>query len=643
MTIRFVKAQKINGVEIPADVIVFGLESEVEARAMEGGGAEIFTPPVSGGGISTEGALIAALAVGGLVTLAANATISLTQSHVIKSGTTLDLNGGTLRLANAVNKSPLKNEAFDAVPVAVTITSVGRTATAVWATPHGKNAGDPVSILGADQGSYNGVWEVATVVDPNTLTYVMFEPASASPATGGVTGRACDTNIVIVNGTVDGNEQNQTVSGNNETHAVRIFNCLGGRIDLAVNNAKKYACLLANVDRFDVPYFKVDTASDGLHIMGPAGTINVGVVEGRSGDDLFAITLGDFATYEVCRGNARNITVQALKPRYALTAFKLAGNPGCTAEFVKIGSISGTTRRQAIYITNDLNLTQTNSEYIEIGPLRVTTGQESASTYQGIQIRGGTHKHIKIGAFHDLTTDTTDAISLADATFGKVEIDAFYSRNTVVKKHVNVGGTATFQKWLSIRGIDATPGDSALVALVSVGGTANISKLVLSGEYAVAVGTNARSVQVLGTTATVSEVCYDAFRLLGGNSFYDQAVAGQPAVTIKMYNGTRGSGYATGLNLRGDATVMLSEMDWGAFTNRPISTGNAGTVDVIGSAKKLAARMINRGVGSTVYVSGHTLVCDVASHQNGRTGDSVTDVVSGKVVMYDGAAWTAVA
>ena len=595
--------------------------------------------------VSDEASLVVAAARGANIRCFFGSTITLNDTLVLKSGTHLDLNGSTLRLANGINKSPVKNQAFDATPAGVSITSSGRTATVTWAG-HGKSVGQYVAILGADQASYNGVWRVESVPSADSLTYLMFEPASASPATGAVTGRAADSNISIINGTVDMNEANQTVSGNSDTHAVRIFNCYGGKIDLKVLNAKKYAVLLANVDQFDVPELEVDTASDGLHMMGPIGTVNVGTVSGKSGDDLVAFTMGDFATYEVCRGNIRNVTIDAIKPRYSLTGLKIAGNPNCTAEFIRVGSISGVTRRQSIYVTNDTNLTQTNIEHLEVGPVRVLTGVAAANTYQGMTIRGGasggTMKLIKIGRVSVLDNDTTDAISISDATFGRIEIEGFHSRSTGVRKFVNIGGAATVQKWVKVAGVDVTPADSTSAIVCAVGGTANVAKLVLNGASAPVAGTSARLVQVSGTTATLTECDFDGFSLTGGNSFYDQAVAGQPAPTIKMYGGTKGAGYATGLNLRDSATVYLSEMDWGTFTNRPIQTGTTGTVEVFGSAKKLGARMINKGAGATVYATGHTFVCDTATHQTARNGDMVTDSASGLVVHYNGAAWVAV-
>lgn len=550
--------------------------------------------------------------------------------------------GVTLKLRANSNKSMVRNAAYTAVQSAVSITSSGRIAT-VTKTAHGKSVGDPIAILGANEASYLGVWRVATVPTANTLTYEMFEAASASPATGSPVMSDADENIIIDGeGTFDFNEANQTVSGTNDTHAIRLFNVLGGMLgSQRIINAKKYAAQLTNIDQFHIGHIRVDTPSDGVHLCGPIGTVTGDTVEGKSGDDLFAITLGDFSTYEVARGPVRNVTMQSLKPRYSLTAFKLAGNPGFRLESLVIGSIVGTTRRQSIYITNDTNLTQTDSDRIDIGVLKVLTGVEAPNTHQGIVLRGGTHKNIRIRQWHVLDNDTTDAMTITDATFGKVVVDEFYSRSSGVRKLVNIAGAAVIQKYVRIGEVDITQPDSASAIAIAVGGTATVPRLIVAGgESAPVAGTNARFVQVQGTTATLGElVC--GIRLEGGNSLFDQGSAGQPAPIIRLTQ-ARLSGYATGLNLRGHATVILDGVDWGTFTNRPIQTGTAGTVEVMGWCKKLSARMINRGAGSTVYATGHTFVCDTASHQNGRNGDMVTDTTSGLVVQYNGTAWAAV-
>jgi len=47
MTIRILKPQKINGVQYAADTVIIGLDKDIEARAIEGGGAELTQSPAA--------------------------------------------------------------------------------------------------------------------------------------------------------------------------------------------------------------------------------------------------------------------------------------------------------------------------------------------------------------------------------------------------------------------------------------------------------------------------------------------------------------------------------------------------------------------------------------------------------------------
>lgn len=71
-----------------------------------------------------------------------------------------------------------------AVPHPITsITRVTTTATVTTPTAHGKVAGDPISIMGADVASYNVTGTVLGVTNGTTFTYTMAN-SGATPATG---------------------------------------------------------------------------------------------------------------------------------------------------------------------------------------------------------------------------------------------------------------------------------------------------------------------------------------------------------------------------------------------------------------------------------------------------------------------------
>lgn len=70
-------------------------------------------------------------------------------------------------------------------PLFVTdITSVGVTATVTTRYAHNVAPGASITVLGADQPQYNGVFTVATTPTPTTLTYTMSQAPASSPAQG---------------------------------------------------------------------------------------------------------------------------------------------------------------------------------------------------------------------------------------------------------------------------------------------------------------------------------------------------------------------------------------------------------------------------------------------------------------------------
>lgn len=72
-------------------------------------------------------------------------------------------------------------------PFSVTLTQAAGLATATSLTPHGRTTGQWVTIAGAAQPAYNGVFQI-TVTGPNTFTFAVL-PAAVSPATGTITAR----------------------------------------------------------------------------------------------------------------------------------------------------------------------------------------------------------------------------------------------------------------------------------------------------------------------------------------------------------------------------------------------------------------------------------------------------------------------
>ncbi|EML0361245.1 hypothetical protein RI835_000569 [Providencia rettgeri] len=157
-----------------------------------------------------------------------------------------------------------------------------------------------------------------------------------------------------------------TAPGGLNTHAICIAGVkrlkLGG--GLKVGGAFKYAYLVANVDYLDAQSLQFDNESDGLHLQPPIYHAYVRNLQGHTGDDLFAMTGGDYDSYDLgTRGNFHFIDVEGLFNDNTLCAVKIAGNDGVEFKHVSVKGIHGTCKNAPIRIWADHNLTNTVVKY----------------------------------------------------------------------------------------------------------------------------------------------------------------------------------------------------------------------------------------------------------------------------------------
>ncbi|QXV76169.1 lateral tail fiber protein [Escherichia phage AugustePiccard] len=157
-----------------------------------------------------------------------------------------------------------------------------------------------------------------------------------------------------------------TAPGGLNTHAICIAGVkrlkLGG--GLKVGGAFKYAYLVANIDYLDAQGLEFDNHSDGLHLQPPIYHAYVRNLRGHTGDDLFAMTGGDYASYDLgTRGNFTFIDVEGLFNDTTLCAVKLAGNDGVEFKHVSVRGIHGTCQHAPVRIWADHNLTKTTVKY----------------------------------------------------------------------------------------------------------------------------------------------------------------------------------------------------------------------------------------------------------------------------------------
>lgn len=183
-----------------------------------------------------------------------------------------------------------------------------------------------------------------------------------------------------------------------EMHAICIASVkklkLGG--GLLVKGAIKYSYLVANISYLDAQGLQFNNASDGLHLQPPIDYAYVRNLYGYTGDDMFAMTGGDYLTYDLgLRGSFNSIDVKGIFGLNSLCAVKLAGNSNTPFNHVTVEGVYGSFQHSVARIwTDGANLSSTKVKTFDIKDIGATPG----SGYPLLEIK-------TVGASSDVTVD----------------------------------------------------------------------------------------------------------------------------------------------------------------------------------------------------------------------------------------------
>lgn len=188
-------------------------------------------------------------------------------------------------------------------------------------------------------------------------------------------------------GTIDYNGANQTVVGLGSMASILkgITSLkIGGGIK--VIGANKYAWLVCNVTYLTAVGLNFDTNSDGLHCQPPIRHAYIRNLKGKTGDDMLAFTIGDYANYNISEpGDFSDVDAEGLFCNYALCAVKITGDG--TGNFVRfrISGIYGDTEQCVVRVWGDANLTKTVVKNLTIENIFAKPGS-TGSEFAAIEI-----------------------------------------------------------------------------------------------------------------------------------------------------------------------------------------------------------------------------------------------------------------
>ncbi|PNO82894.1 hypothetical protein MC75_001825 [Klebsiella pneumoniae] len=367
----------------------------------------IFMPGPSGNATTDVQLLKSALNVGGFINYNVPGKYLYNDSGVIKSGTSLHTSAGAdwHQDVNSAQWHPfLINNAYYASRFLVTsmtklagytnpwrdnAATNGTVFARVVCNSHPFKAGDYAAFYGAAEFGYDGIMFVTEVVSSNEFiieSHSSLRDAQATSAgwAGGIYCFVPDKDIDInLQGKVDASygamvNPQQSSFPAIHTMGIVLHGIVNSRLEAAnVWGCRKYGVLMANIRNIYVPRINFNTYSDGLHIMPPYVATNVGVLTGSTGDDMFALTGGDYAAYEISRGHGYSIEVGSIESQNSLTCLKMTGNAPYKFWDTEIGRMAGSTVLHAISLTRDTNLTYTDIGRLKIGSMNVKSQTDS--------------------------------------------------------------------------------------------------------------------------------------------------------------------------------------------------------------------------------------------------------------------------
>ena len=394
------------------------------------------------------------------------------------------LTGGVTASALAAALAPELPSA-EAPPLpSVTVTPTGADHTAAINTALGSGA-RRVSLVGDFTISGSLVVPSNVTLDAYAATVTCTStqyPMVKNQSAGHATNR--DQNVAILGGTWTAG------STDGATHRFHLH-----RVDgVTVRDAKirstsgKYAVLLADVTKFTVSGADFNTASDGVHVTGPATDGLIENLTGTTHDDFVALGCSDYLTYDYSRGDISRVTIRGLKPQNTVNSrgvlMFLWGDASITDELhmrdVSVSDVSGTVGASAVFITAaNLNNAASSFDNITVDNVRARPGVGYALC------------HVNSVA----------------------PLNSFQARNLQFPSNVSTTGS-TVGLWVQkpvprvvLSGVTSAvaPTGGAQVRVVSI--TADVSDLIMS-DVAVAHGTGSAVVNIggSGSTPTVGRI-----------------------------------------------------------------------------------------------------------------------------------------
>lgn len=378
---------------------------------------------------------------------------------------------------------------------------------------------------------------------------------------------------------------------------------IGGGI--LVRNARKYCWLIAKIQNLHVDGLRFNTISDGLHLQNPCKNVYIRNLSGITGDDMFAMTIGDYPSYDISEaGDFSNVDVAGL---YSLsgvndegtsttTLVTCGGNGSGNFVRIKIAGLYGNTRDSVMRCNADTNgLDYTHVNFLHVSDVYAIPGNGLSGT----------------GAFPVFTFDDR-GYKKPENTYG-VELDDVVLENIFSRKDtapvVNVSGsvgTAVHQLT-----INNGPRNGLGIVSVNNANTTVIDTLIINDcRIIMPVNANAAVVNTRGVIGQVFMTNVQAISSGITQGRLYRAIGTTSLSKMHLTNITQTNGLAAIF-----AQAAMATQPEIYLTNCTFD-GSAGVIDLTGTTAKIYCRNVKAPMASgfvpfSSNAAGYTLSGDV--------------------------------
>ncbi len=350
---------------------------------------------------------------------------------------------------------------------------------------------------------------------------------------------------------------------------------------LVTSSAGKYSVNIADATNFIARGLRFNSASDGIHIGGPAVRGAILNTAGTTGDDLVALTSADYAAYSDTSGDITDILISGVQAVAGLqAAVKITGNAANTIRRVTVRDVTGTCQR-GISVIDDYTIP--GGGVLDVGDLLIdgvalsSTGAESvvvvnASLGRNIVMRNisrpvGSGPVVTLAAQCVLESVVVDGVQMQAASQIGVTVIGLV-------QFLSVSRIRSWGAFASVYGVDVVSTGTARRILVDdvemqkpaggdpvvrlTGGTNNVDSIVMSniiltgGGRAIRMTTGTTPVKVM-LSNFVGDACYDLVQTASALDLTLNGIwinAADAGALIKL------TGASAGLVLRGDGAIV---------------------------------------------------------------------------------------